>query len=95
MNKTVLRLTFASSLLLTAIGGGLKIIRVEGAELLLVVGLIATWLFLSVFILEVIRATYVKRGEKFKWIAGFIFLGWFTAFLYLIKYRRVQAEHQS
>ena len=89
MNRSMLRTTYGLSVLLTIIGAWLKITHVQGAEEFLIISLLASAVFLFVFISDVQRSPYVNRSEKFMWTIGFIFMGWLAGLLYLIKYRRL------
>ncbi len=77
------------SLLLTIVGAYLKIIHAKGAEEFLIISLLASLFFLFAFISDVKKSPYIHSSEKFMWTIGFIFMGWLTGLLYLIKYRRL------
>lgn len=87
MRKQTLIRTFSLTMLLVLSGAWLKIVRADGAEWFLTIGLVGTLLFLAVLGREVLKSTYLKPKEKLTWLVAFVLFGWFAAVFFLLKYR--------
>lgn len=84
--------TLIVTLFFVMFGAVAKILHMDGAESFLIIGLFSSLIFLFVFGIKAINASYLTPREKFMWIFGFLFFGWLAAFLFLLKYRRVISQ---
>lgn len=81
---TIVKSSLLMCLIITLIGAYLKISHSEGAETLLIIGLIATLIFIVSAIYEVRTSNRIADSEKTMWTIGFIFMGGFAGLIYLI-----------
>ncbi len=79
---TIVKTSFIVSLLITLIGAYLKITHSEGAETLLIIGVIATLVFIVSAIYEVRTSTKIASSEKTMWTIAFIFFSGIAGLIY-------------
>ena len=91
---TIVKTSFIISMLLTLIGAYLKITHSEGAETLLIVGVIATLIFIVSAIYEVRTSKRIPSYEKTMWTIAFIFFSGLAGLIYFfIGRRRITANY--
>ena len=79
-----MKTSFIISMLFTIIGAYLKITHSEGAETLLIVGLISTLIFIVSAIYEVRTSTRIAPSEKTMWTIAFIFFNGIAGLIYFL-----------
>jgi hypothetical protein len=84
----IVKTSFAFSILTTIVGACLKIIHSEGAEVLLIIGLIASLIFIVTAVYEVRTSKRIGYAEKTMWTIALIFIGGITGIIYMIVGRR-------
>ena len=93
---TILKLSFIISIIITFIGASLKIMHLEGAEALLIIGLLSTLVFIATAIYEVITSKQIDNFEKAMWTFAFIFLSGITGIIYfLVGRRRIATNYKA
>lgn len=85
---TVVKWSFVAGLILTIVGGWLKIIREPSSEGFLLIALFLTALFIGIAIFEVLTSRRIHRSEKALWTVGFLFMGLLTGLFYLLSERK-------
>jgi len=85
---TIVKTTFIVGLLITLIGAYLKITHSEGAEALLIIGVIAWLSFIVTAIYEVRTSNRIDNTEKTMWTIAFIFFGGIAGLIYFLIGRR-------
>ncbi len=88
MLGTIVKRSFIMSMLLTIIGAYLKITHSQGAETLLIVGVISTLIFIVSAIYEVRISTRIAFSEKTMWTIAFIFFSGLAGLIYFFIGRR-------
>lgn len=92
--KNTVTLSFVLSFLLSLVGAYLKIIHAENADSFLILGLIATLVFISTAIYEVRTSNRIDHAEKTMWTIAFIFMGGITGLIYfVIGRKRIASNH--
>jgi hypothetical protein len=90
---TIVKASFAVSILLTILGAYLKITHAPSAELLLIIGVIASLVFIISAIYEVRTSNRVDFTEKTMWTLAFVFFGGIAGLVYFfIGRKRIVAE---
>lgn len=84
---TILKSSFLISLI-TLAGLFLKILHSDIAEILLIIGLISTFIFIVAASFEVWTSTRIKNSEKIMWTIALIFMNPLTGFVYLFSGRK-------
>ncbi|MBC7851722.1 MAG: PLDc N-terminal domain-containing protein [Chitinophagaceae bacterium] len=79
---TIVKLSFIASLIVTIIGAYLKITHWQGAEALLVTGVITTLIFIVSAIYEVRTSRRIDHTEKTMWTIAFIFFSGIAGIIY-------------
>lgn len=79
---------FLLSFVLSILGAIMKISHIEGADLFLASGIIATVIFILIGIYEVNRSARIGSSEKVMWTITFIFLNFLAGLLYLTSGRK-------
>ena len=85
---TVIKVSFVLSLLLTSAGAMLKILHEPKSEPFLILGIIASIIFIVLAIYEVRTSTRIDRTEKTMWTIAFIFMCGLTGLIYFIMGRK-------
>ncbi len=80
--------SFSISFVLIIIGALFKITYMPFANIFLGFGLFLFAFFMVGSVYEISNSKKIEGTEKFIWIMGFIFFGFFTGLLYLLSYRR-------
>ena len=90
---TIVKTSFIISFITTIIGAYLKITHSESAEALLIIGLIATLVFIVTAIYEVRTSKRINNTEKIMWTIAFIFFSGIAGLIYIfIRRRRIAAN---
>lgn len=89
---TVVKTSFIISFIITLIGAYLKITHSQGAETLLIVGVITTLIFIVSAIYEVWTSKRIDHTEKTMWTIAFILMSGVTGLVYFLIGRRRIAE---
>jgi hypothetical protein len=84
----IVKTSFALSILTTVVGACLKIIHAEGAEVFLIIGLIASLIFIVTAVYEVRTSKRIGYAEKTMWTIALILSGGITGIIYMIVSRR-------
>lgn len=84
----VVKLSFVAGLILTMVGGWLKIIREPISDSLLLPGLLLTAVFLVTALYEVATSRRIHRSEKALWLMGFLVTGYLAGLFYLLSERK-------
>jgi hypothetical protein len=84
----IVKTSFALSILTTVVGTCLKIIHAGGAEVFLIIGLIASLIFIVTAVYEVRTSKRIGYAEKTMWTIALIFIGGITGIIYMIVGRR-------
>jgi len=79
---------FLLSFLFSAIGAMMKITHTDGYNIFLVLGILATILFMAIGIYEVNKSAKIGNSEKVMWTIAFLVLNFLAGLLYLISGRR-------
>jgi len=79
---TIVKTSFIISFIITLIGAYLKITHSEGAETLLIIGIIATLVFIVTAIYEVRTSKRIDNTEKTMWTHAFIFFSGIAGLIY-------------
>lgn len=75
---------FAIAFIFSIIGALLKINHVDNSQPFLILGLIATFVYISVGIYEVNTSTKISRSAKIIWTIGFIVLNFLVGIYYFM-----------
>jgi hypothetical protein len=84
----LLKSSFAIALISTIIGSLIKIVHWSNADVLLLIGLVASFIFIVTAIIDVQRSRRIASSEKTMWTIAFIFLGWIAGAVYLLFARK-------
>ncbi|ESU23662.1 hypothetical protein FLJC2902T_32240 [Flavobacterium limnosediminis JC2902] len=79
---------FLVALSITIIGAIMKITHMDGAQILLILGVLSTLGYVVIGIYEVNISKRINQSEKIMWTIGFIFINFFAGLLYLINGRK-------
>ena len=91
---SIVKSSFVTSFIITLIGAYFKIMHSEGAEVLLITGLIATLVFIASAIYEVRTSNRIDHTEKTMWTIAFIFMSGITGLIYfLIGRKRIASNN--
>lgn len=85
---TIVKTSFILSFIITLIGAWLKIIHTEAAETLLILGVIATLVFIVTAIYEVRTSSKIANTEKTMWTLAFIFFSGIAGLIYFFSGRK-------
>ena len=85
---TVIKVSFVLGLLLTMVGAMLKILHEPNSEPFLIIGIIASIIYIVLAIYEIRTSTRIDRTEKTMWTLAFIFMSGFTGLIYFIMGRK-------
>ncbi len=85
---TIVKTTFILSLLITVVGAYMKITHSGGAEVFLIIGLIAWLSFIVAAIYEVRTSNRIDNTEKTMWTVGFIFFAGVAGLIYFLVGRK-------
>jgi hypothetical protein len=85
---TVVKISFALSIVFTVIASFMKITHKAGAEYLFIIGLMAIVAFMVAAIYEVRTSIRINNTEKWLWTIGFIFCTGLTGILYILVARK-------
>ncbi|MEI6263564.1 MAG: PLDc N-terminal domain-containing protein [Sphingobacteriia bacterium] len=89
MNKeNFYNLCFIGGILLTPIGAFFKILHIDYLESLLVLGVILSFFYILLSIVEVVRSNRISNNEKTMWVICLIFLNGITGILYYFMGRK-------
>ena len=83
-----LPLFFITGVILTMVGGFLKIIRLPGLDPFLIFGMILMLVFVILAVWEVNTSARINRSEKLMWTLGLIFMGGIVGIVYLLSARK-------
>ncbi len=86
--ETFYNFCFFGGLILTFIGSMLKILHIDYLELVLILGVILSVIFIFLSIKEVIGSNRINNNEKVMWFICFIFLNGLTGILYFFVGRK-------
>jgi hypothetical protein len=85
---TIVKASFIISFITTLIGAWLKLTHSQGAETLLIIGVIATLVFIVTAIYEVRTSAKINNTEKTMWTLAFIFFSGVAGLIYFFIGRR-------
>lgn len=85
---TIVKTSFIASFLITLIGAYLNISHSDGAENLLIIGVISMLIFIVSAIYEVRTSNRIGNTEKTMWTIAFIFFSGIAGLIYFIIGRR-------
>ena len=83
----IVKFSFALSLL-TIVAAFYKILHSEYAYLILMIGLVASMVFLIIAIYEVRISKRINEREKIMWTIGFLFMGTLASIFYMLNGRK-------
>ncbi|MCY7292692.1 MAG: PLDc N-terminal domain-containing protein [Ferruginibacter sp.] len=90
---TIVKTSFILSFILVLVGAYQKIIHSEGADTWLMIGLIASLVFIVTAIYEVLSSERIDRSEKTMWTIALIFFSSIAGLIYiLIGRKRIAAN---
>lgn len=89
----VVTTSFIISFLITLIGAYLKITHYQGADAILIIGVITTLIFIVSAIYEVRTSKRIDHAEKNIWTIAFILMSGITGVVYFLIGRRRIAEN--
>lgn len=96
MNKEKLIYTsFTVSFILSIIGAVMKMLHWENASFILGAGIVALAVFMFASLHEIFQSTRIRANEKIMWLVGFLALGWFAGFIYLLLGRKRIVPNQN
>lgn len=84
----LLKSSFAIALISTIIGSLIKIVHWSNTDVLLLIGLVASFIFIVTAIIDVQRSRRIPSSEKTMWTIAFIFLGCIAGAVYLLFARK-------
>ena len=90
---TIVKWSFIVSLIITIIGGYLKITHSEGSDSFLIIGIIAMLVFIVSAIYEVRTSNRVDNTEKTMWTIAFIFMSGLAGLVYFLIGRKRIAKN--
>jgi Phospholipase_D-nuclease N-terminal len=90
--QQIVKWSFLVSLVFGVIGACLKIMHKSGADIFLMIGLVATLIFMVSAITEVFSSRRIAHSEKIMWTIGFIFFSGIAGLVYFLLGRRRIAE---
>ena len=90
---TIVKWSFIISFIITLIGVYLKITHSDGAETLLIIGIVATLVFIVSAIYEVRTSKRINNTEKTIWTIAFIFMSGLAGLIYFSIGRKRIAEN--
>jgi hypothetical protein len=79
---TIVKLSFIISFIITLSGAYLKITHSKGVENLLIIGIIATFVFVVSAVYEVRTSNRIDNAEKTMWTIAFIFMSGLAGLIY-------------
>lgn len=82
--SNIVKWSYTFSLVTIIIGAWQKITHVEGAEKLLIVGVICGLIFIISVITEVRGSAKISVNEKTMWTVAFILMSGFTGLIYFL-----------
>ncbi len=83
MNKvTLYKISISTSLILITIGALFKIMHYPGAGLMLLLGMVASFIFIIIALEEIFVDKSNSQLEKLLWLIAFIFLSLITGIVY-------------
>ena len=85
---TIVKWSYVLGVLITLFGAYLKISHSSGAETLLIIGIVATLIFIVSAIYEVNISIRINRSEKIMWTIAFLFMSGFTGIIYFLMGRK-------
>jgi Phospholipase_D-nuclease N-terminal len=85
---TIVKTSFIVSIIITLAGAYLKITHLSGAEALLIIGVIASLVFIVSAIYEVRTSNRIDNTEKTMWTVAFILMSGVTGLVYFIVGRK-------
>ena len=80
--EKVLKLSFFAGAITTFIGAYLKITHTAGAENFLLIGILASVIFIATAIYEVQNSKRINHREKTMWTIAFLFFNGFAGLIY-------------
>lgn len=86
--STIVKSSFASSLLIAICGAYLKSMHLPWSEAILLLAIIASFVFIISAIMEVRTSARIDHREKTMWTVAFILMGGFAGMIYFIFGRR-------
>jgi len=86
--EKVLKLSFFAGAITTFIGAYLKITHAAGAENFLMIGILASVIFIATAIYEVQNSKRINHREKTMWTIAFLFFNGFAGLIYFFLGRR-------
>ncbi len=81
---TIVKWSFIMCFIITFLGAYLKMTHSEGAETLLIIGIIATLIFIVSAIYEVRTSNRIANSEKTMWTIAFSFMGGLAGLVYFL-----------
>ena len=93
-NKQILTVSLLLSIVIMIVGTLLKIMHYPYFEILLLIGLISTFVFWYIAISEIKSSNKISGAEKIMWIIGLIFISSITSLVYLLSARKRIIKNQ-
>ncbi len=81
---TFYKFAFLGSILTGIIGLAAKIMHIPFGQILILMGLVFTMVYVIIALYEIYRSDRITLDEKIMWTAGFILISTVTGLLYLI-----------
>lgn len=85
---TIVKTSFFASLILVVIASYLKLTHVQGADNWLIIGLIASLIFIVIAIYEIWSSKRIDRSEKTMWTLAFVFFSSIAGLIYILVGRK-------
>ncbi len=85
---TVIKVSFFLGLVFTMVGAMLKILHEPNSNPFLIIGIIASIIYIGLAIYEIRTSTQIDRTEKTMWTVAFIFMSGLTGLIYFVMGRK-------
>ena len=85
---TFLTISFLLSFVLTILGAYLKIMHMNGADTLLMIGLFATAVYAILALFEIWNSAVFTHGDKIMWTVAILFLSGIGGIMYFLMGRQ-------
>ena len=87
-SEKLINTSFIGSFILSIIGALMKMMHWENASFVLGIGIFALAVFVFTALYEIFQSSRINTNEKIMWLVGFLALGWFAGFIYLLLGRK-------
>ena len=86
--NTLLKTSFFGMLCITIMGACFKIMHMQGADVLLIIGLISSVVFIATALYEINTSANIDAREKLMWTIGLMFMTGIAGIFYMVSRRR-------